>query len=143
MTGKTFIDTNLLVCSVDRHDAARRRRARARLEELREGRGVLSTQVLQEFFVVAVTKLGIDAAVARELVNHWARFETVAVDVDLIRAAIDCSVLYRLSLREGLIVAAAEKSHCVRLWTEDMDDGQVIRGVRVENPLRGAEGRTS
>lgn len=139
MNGKTFIDTNLLVYAVDRHDAGRRRRARIRLEELRQGGGVLSTQVLQEFYVTAVKKLGIDAAVARELVNHWARFETVLVDVDVIRAGIDCSVLYRLSFWDGLIVAAAEKSHCERLWTEDLNDGQVIRGVRVENPLRNGK----
>jgi predicted nucleic acid-binding protein len=53
----------------------------------------------------------------------------------IIREAIDYSIINKLSFRDALIVAAAESAKCVKLWSEDLNDGQVIRGGRVENPL--------
>jgi predicted nucleic acid-binding protein len=49
---------------------------------------------------------------------------------------IDCGIINRLSFRDVLIVAAAESANCENLWNEDLNDGQVIRGVRIENPIR-------
>jgi hypothetical protein len=53
----------------------------------------------------------------------------------LIKEAIDCAIINRLSFWDALIVVAAESAHCEELWTEDLNPGQVIRGVRIENPL--------
>ena len=54
---------------------------------------------------------------------------------DIIKEAIDCSIINRLSFWNALIVAAAESAKCQRIWTEDLNDGQVIRGVKIKNPL--------
>ncbi|MBW2208914.1 MAG: hypothetical protein JRG79_18575 [Deltaproteobacteria bacterium] len=54
---------------------------------------------------------------------------------EIVKDAIDCSILNRLSLWDALIVVAAESARCEKIWTENLNDGQIIRGVRVENPL--------
>ena len=57
------------------------------------------------------------------------------VDVPSIMEAIDCSVLNGISFWEALIVTAVRKAACSVLWTEDLNDGQIINGVRIENPF--------
>ncbi len=134
---KVFLDTNLLVYSMDRHDPGKQARCRELLKTVSVGdlRGVISTQVMQEFHVAATRKLGVDPLTAKDIMNAFSRFEVVVVTPDIINSAIDCSILNRLSFWDALIVAAAESSLCDRLWTEDLNSGQVIRGVTVENPL--------
>lgn len=134
---KVFVDTNVLVYSVDYRVREKRSRARKLLESLpREGYGVISTQVMQEFYVVATRKLGIDALIAKNMLNALRGFETVTVDIDLIKEAVDCSILDRLSFWDALIIVAAEKAQCSAVWSEDLNDGQVVRGVRIENPFK-------
>ena len=53
-----------------------------------------------------------------------------------LREAIDCSIINRLSFWDALIVVSAESARCEILWTEDLNHGQVIRGVHIENPLK-------
>jgi predicted nucleic acid-binding protein len=60
----------------------------------------------------------------------------VLVDMDLVGEAVDCSILNRLSFWDALIVVAAEKAGCAEVWTEDMNEGQTIRGVKLHNPFR-------
>lgn len=133
---KTFIDTNMLVYCVDRHEPAKRKRARALLKDIQqEGGGVISTQVLQEFYVTATRKLAIDPLVAKNMLDTPKPLELVMIDLNLIREAIDCSILSQLSFWDALIVASAEKAQCAEVWTEDLNDGQSIRGVQVRNPL--------
>jgi len=57
------------------------------------------------------------------------------VSTDLIHDAIDCSILNALSFWDALIVAAASAAGCSTLYTEDLNNGQIILGVKVENPL--------
>ena len=136
MNGKTFIDTNVFLYSVDGRDPRKQRRAREVLRKLlSENGGVISTQVLQEFYVAATRKLGIAPLVAKSLLEPFSALEVVTVDMDLIREAIDCSILNQISFWEGLIVVSAEKARCARVWTEDLNTGQAIRGVRIENPF--------
>jgi len=61
--------------------------------------------------------------------------ETVQVDPGMIREAVDISILNRISFWDSLIVAAAESARCEFLYTEDLNAGQIIRGVRIENPF--------
>jgi predicted nucleic acid-binding protein len=138
--GKVFIDTNVLVYSVDRHDPVKQRVAREALRQIERDRcGVISTQVAQEFYVAATRKLGVEPLVAKEMVHALRRLDVVLVDMDLVGEAVDCSILNRLSFWDALIVVAAEKAGCAEVWTEDLNDGQAIRGVRLHNPFR-AEG---
>lgn len=133
---KIFIDTNILVYAVDSHDLNKKKKCRSLLKRLGpELRGVISTQVMQEFYVTATKKLGADPLVVKDLLDAFGRFDTVIVTPDTIKEAVDCSILNRLSLWDALIVVAAESAHCEKIWTEDLNDGQIIRGVRVENPI--------
>jgi len=60
----------------------------------------------------------------------------VVITPEIIKEAIDCSLINRLSFWDSLIVVAAESARCEKIWTEDLNDGQIIRGVRIENPLK-------
>jgi predicted nucleic acid-binding protein len=133
---KIFIDTNILVYAVDSHDLNKQKKCRSLLKSLGpELRGVISTQVMKEFYVTATKKLGADPLVVKDLLDAFGRFDTVIVTPDTIKEAVDCSILNRLPLWDALIVVAAESAHCEKIWTEDLNDGQIIRGVRVENPI--------
>jgi predicted nucleic acid-binding protein len=135
---KVFLDTNVLVYAVDHGQPAKQERAIALLRGFGSAqfRGVISTQVLQEFYVVATRKLGIEPLMAKGLLHDLSRFEVVQVQPSLISEAIDCSVLNQISFWDALILVSAETGQCERIWTEDLNHGQVIRGVRIENPFR-------
>lgn len=136
---KVFIDTHILVYAMDALDPARQKRSRELLSRLNADiRGVISTQVLQEFYVTATRKLDADPLVVKQLLNAFERFETVVITPEMIKEAIDCSILNRLSLWDALIVVAAESARCEKIWTEDLNEGQIIRGVRVMNPLNAS-----
>lgn len=65
----------------------------------------------------------------------WANLEVVRIDLEDVMGAIDCSILNRISFWDALIVTAAGKANCETLWTEDLNHGQIIQGVRIENPF--------
>jgi predicted nucleic acid-binding protein len=133
---KVFLDTKLLVYTMDSYDTEKKQQCRSLLKTVtRDMQGVISTQVMQEFYVAATRKLGADPLTTKDVMNSFTRFEVVGVTPDIINSAVDCSILNRLSFWDALIVAAAESAHCDFLWTEDLNNGQVIRGVKVENPL--------
>lgn len=134
---KVFIDTNILVYSLDRFDPTKQKKCRSLLKTLTDDfQGVISTQVMQEFYVTTVKKLGADPLLIKDILHAYERFETVIITPDSIRDAIDCSIINRLSFWDALIVVAAESARCEKLWSEDLNDGQVIRGVQIENPLK-------
>lgn len=133
---KVFIDTNILVYCIDKHDRSKMNHARDLLRNLQGSEnGVLSTQVLQEFYVSATKKLGIDPLTAKGMLSTLKENELVLVDFELIGAAADCSLLHKLSFWDALIVVSAEKANCSELWTEDLNNGQTICGVTVRNPF--------
>jgi len=133
---KVFIDTNILLYCLDRHDPGKQARARELLKEAAGNlTGVVSTQVLQEFYVAATRKLHVDPLQAKTMVQAFGNLETILITPDAIANAIDCSVLNKISFWDALVVVAAESAACATLWTEDLSDGQVIRGVKIQNPL--------
>ena len=132
---KVFIDTNILVYSLDKTDPDKQDRCRRILRGLTtENLGVISTQVLQEFYVASTTKLGADPLLIKDIIRSLQRFETVMITPELIKEAIDCSLINRLSFWDALIIVAAESAKCKLLCTEDMNYGQIIRGVNIQNP---------
>ena len=134
---KVFLDTNIFVYSLDQSDSGKRKKCRNLIKSLTdENSGVISTQVLQEFYVAATSKLGADSLLVKDIIRSLERLETVVVSPMLIKEAIDCSLINRLSFWDSLIVVTAESAHCEILWTEDLNHGQIIRGVRIENPLK-------
>ncbi len=134
---KAFLDTNVLLYAQDPRDPAKQQVGR-RLVQLHQsnGSGVVSTQVLQEFYVIVTKKFRQDSLIARRLVQDLEAFEVVTVTSLLIKNGIDISVLSGISFWDALIVAAAEAAHCNVLLTEDLSHGQMINAVRVENPFR-------
>ena len=103
---------------------------------MREGRGVLSLQVLQEFFAAATRKLNMSSEKARSRIVQYSRFDVVTLDtVDLI-AAIDVRRLHRVSIWDALVVRAALNGACTTLHTEDMQDGYVVETLTLRNPFQ-------
>lgn len=134
---RRFLDTNVLVYADDLDAGAKRETARQILmDALGSGEGVLSTQVLQEFFVISTGKLGVESALARRKVELLAEMDIVRIDLALLLAAIDLSRLHSFSFWDALIVRAAAAAGCGLLLTEDLQHGQVVDGVRIENPFR-------
>lgn len=132
-----FIDTNILIQALDKTDRRKMKIARQLLREAaEENRGVVSTQVLQEFYMAATKKLGVDPLAAKELLHQFQNLETIVISTGLISEAIDCSILNRISFWDSLIIAAAESAGCSVVWTEDLNDGQIIRGVQIKNPFK-------
>ena len=140
--GRTFVDTNVLVYAHDASEAEKQRAARALLERLWADRsGVLSTQVLQEFYVVATRKFRppMPRAEAREIVALYATWPVVQVDVELILDAAALEDEAQLSFWDAMVVEAARRAGAERLASEDFGAGRRIAGVAIENPFRPAE----
>jgi predicted nucleic acid-binding protein len=138
MTGRTFLDSNVLVYSVDDSPAEEVKHATAvELVSARPEDLVLSTQVLQEFYVVTTRKLKnpLSEERATKAVRGLAKLDVVGVDVPLVLAAVDTSRTAKISLWDALIIEAASRAGCERVLSEDLNAGQVIRGVRIENPF--------
>jgi predicted nucleic acid-binding protein len=140
MTGKTFLDTNVLIYSVDESPAEKVKHTLA--IELLSGQAddlVVSTQVLQEFYVVSTRKLRhpLGEQSAAQAVRGLAKLDVVGVDVPLVLAAVDTSRAATISLWDALIIEAASRAGCERVLSEDLNAGQVLRGVRIENPFAG------
>ena len=139
MKGREFLDTNVLGYAHDSRDPRRQALAHRLIERLLvDQRGVVSLQVLREFFAVATRKLGMDSAQARHHVRRYARFEVVTLGVADLLAAIDLHQLHRWSIWDALIVRAALNGGCRTLHTEDMHSGYVVDGLTLRNPF--AEG---
>lgn len=134
---RRFLDTNVLLYADDLDAGEKRRTARAVLRDaLTSGEGVVSTQVLQEFFVNSTRKLGVDPVEARRKVELLARMDLVRIDLAMILSAIDLNRLHSVSFWDALVLQAASVAGCSVLLTEDLQDGQVLAGVRIENPFR-------
>jgi predicted nucleic acid-binding protein len=137
MPARSFFDTNVLVYADDAAAPAKQRRAIDLIAEHRRARtGVLSLQVLQEYFVTVTRKLHVDAAVARRKVELLSEFDVAAPEVSDILAAIDLHRLHGFSFWDALILRAAKQAGCSILFSEDMQQAREIDGVRIVNPLQ-------
>lgn len=135
MSERHFFDTNVLLYALAGNDAAKRLTAQTLVREhAGEATLVLSTQVLQEFFVNAI-RMGLPPDIARRRVGELADTDVVQVTKELIVSAIDLHRLYQVSFWDALILRAARSGGCAMVLSEDLNDGQDYDGVRVENPF--------
>jgi predicted nucleic acid-binding protein len=137
MSDSVFADTNVLVYLFDADAPAKQKRAREVLEE--EGdRLVVSTQVLQEFYVTVTRKLGrpLPEGEAESATRELSAFEVVETDLAMVLRSISSSRAWKISLWDALIVEAARARDCARLLSEAMQHGRRFGSVRVENPFR-------
>ena len=133
---RCFIDTNLLIYADSGDQPAKQRTALALLKQLRVNfTGVLSTQVLNEYCNVALNKLRLPHADIRQQLHFWQQFEIVQVTPSIIEAALDLHETRSLSYYDALVVAAAQTSGCSVLYSEDMNAGEMIGGLRIVNPF--------
>ncbi len=138
MNDKTFVDSNILIYAHDADAKSKHETAKAVVAELWSKRtGVLSMQVLQEFYVNVTRKIAIplSKSIARTVVNSYVIWcaETTPAEISLAFQIEDES---RIGFWDALIVASAVKCGASRILSEDLHAGQMIAGVRVENPFR-------
>jgi predicted nucleic acid-binding protein len=132
----TFLDTNVLVYAFDRGDERKRAIAQEVLEDATIDI-VVSAQVLSEFYWTVTRKLTPRLAddVAHDVVHHLAEGDVVPIDGALVDAAIGLARRHRIALWDAAILVAASRAGCHEVLSEDLNDGEVIAGVRVRNPF--------
>ena len=140
MSGRFFIDTNLLIYAIDGSDARKQAVAQKWIAKAHEsGDGTLSYQVVQEWFNVVLRKAAVPlsadeaASVYRQLIEPLWHIQSSR---ELLHLALD---LYRtdlLSWWDSLIVSAAVQGGCKTLLSEDLQHGRTVRGVKIINPFR-------
>jgi predicted nucleic acid-binding protein len=136
MPARSFLDTNILVYTDDRGAPPKQGIALALVESCRRRScGVVSSQVLQEYFAAATRKLGVPAETARRKVELFARFDLVLIGLDDILGAIDLHRLHGFSIWDALVFRAALQSGCSVLYSEDLQHGRRIDGLEVVNPF--------
>lgn len=138
MSGKTFIDTNVLIYAHDVDAGRKHEVAKALMADLWvERNGVLSTQVLQEFYVNATRKIRkpLPRPVARNVVDTYTPWCVGGITPADLTAAFQIEDRARIGFWDALILAVASRSGARRLLSEDLNAGQVIAGVVVENPF--------
>ena len=140
MSDKTFVDTNILIYAHDLDAKAKHEIAKEVLRALWSSRtGVLSMQVLQEFYVNATRKISspLSRKAARCVVNSYATWcvDTVAEDIFM---AFQIGDEARIRFWDALILASARKAGAVRILSEDLNAGQRIVGIGIENPFARA-----
>jgi predicted nucleic acid-binding protein len=135
---RAFLDTNVLVYAHDRSAGDKHEIARDTLLDLWEsGLGVLSTQVLQEFYACVTKKIArpMESGDAKQIIEDLLKWTVVVNDGDSILAAIDIQNKHRLSFWDSMIVQAAVRGGAEVLLSEDLSDGQTLHGVRIRNPF--------
>lgn len=133
---RTFLDTNILVYSDDGAARLKQRKALDLIKSHLEQRsGVISLQILQEYFVTATRKLKLDPGVARNKVEIFSKFIVAEPTVNDILAAIDMHRLHGFSYWDSLVLRMAKQTGCRVLLSEDMQHGQEFDGLKIVNPF--------
>lgn len=133
-----FVDTNVLVYARDASEPAKQPRARAWMEALWRSRtGRISVQVLEEYYVTVTSKLdpGLDPSEARSDVRSLSAWRPLPLDGDLVEGAWEIEDRRGFAFWDALIVAAARRSGCRHLLSEDLQDGQDLGGLEVVDPF--------
>ena len=137
MTVRSFLDTNVLIYADDKAAPGKQRRALDLVAEHRRARtGVISLQVLQEYFVTVTRKLRVESSIARRKVELLAEFHVAVPDVADILAAIDLHRLHKFSFWDALVIRSAKQSGCTVLFSEDMQHTRDIDGLQIVNPFK-------
>lgn len=138
MSDKYFVDTNILIYAHDRSSGQKHVDARALIEELWEtGRGVLSTQVLQEFCVNMQRRVAppLPQSELKSVIEDYEAWEVVTHSVNSVLQTLDLQTRYRISFWDALIIQAAESAGASTLYSEDLSHNQLYGTVRVNNPF--------
>lgn len=135
---REFVDADILVYAFDSSAGRKQQAAQALLEKLwQSNAGCLSVQVLQEFFVTVTKKVAkpLPPVEATARVREFAAWRVFAPKADDVLNAIGLHTQAKIAFWDAMVVLAAAESGCDVLWTEDLTDGQRLRGVRIRNPF--------
>jgi len=142
MSERVFVDTNILVYAHDLDAGDKRTVAARRVKELWAGKqGLISTQVLQELYVNVTRKIPspLSPAAARDIVRSYCVWQVEVLGPEMVLQASELAERHRVSFWDGLILTAALQGRATRILSEDLNPGQVIEGVLVENPFASSE----
>lgn len=132
-----FIDTNILGYTVDARDKRKQSIARNLITKLvSKNECYISTQVLQEFFNVAIKRLSYSKEEAKTLIQTAETLPVISVTPSLINTAIDISIQTQFSFWDSLFIATAQNANCSILYTKDLNDGQIVGNVTITNPFK-------
>jgi len=137
--GKVFLDTNIILYAYDVSAGEKHQRAKEIVLDLwNSGLAVISTQVLQEFFVTATQKIPkpLDSRFAKDIVGDLLKWEVVINDGVAVLDAIELLLQYGYSFWDSLIIEASIKGGAQILLSEDLSHGQTIQGVTIMNPFK-------
>jgi predicted nucleic acid-binding protein len=135
---RSFFDTNVLVCLFDTGAPEKQEKSRILLEsETQSGRLVISTQILQEFYVTVTRKLAepLSAKEAEETIRRLSTFPVIRIEVEHILGAVQRSQALGFSFWDALILETALASGSTILYTEDLQHGQIVEGLKIINPF--------
>lgn len=136
MATRSFVDTNVLIYAEVSDAPVKQRVALDLLKRLYdEALGVLSTQVLQEYCNVALKKLHLPARHVRAQLDLYGQFEVIQVTPAIIHAALDLHQTRSIAFYDAIIVATAQTAGCDVVFSEDMNTGESLAGVRIVNPF--------
>jgi len=140
MSARSFVDTNILIYAIEPEGVSAGKSTTARTL-LRRDDLCLSTQVLAEFYRATTSRRRISPLTHAEAVSYlqlWKRFPVEPVTVAHVDLAVEMAGETGISYFDAQIVAAARFAGCETLYSEDLNDGQIYRGVRVLNPFAAA-----
>jgi predicted nucleic acid-binding protein len=138
MSGKVFVDTNILIYAHDLDAGQRNTLSAEILRDLWENRvGIISTQVLQEFYVNVTRKIEnpLPKSKARGIIESYLAWPVELNDAKTVLAASEIEERHMLSFWDALIVASARNAEAEKILTEDLNHGQQIEGILIENPF--------
>ena len=137
MKERSFIDTNILIYTDDA-DSPEKQKVAVKLIESgwHNGNAVLSTQVLQEYFSASTRKLHLPADKAQRKIELLSHLEIASIGHQDIVRAIELHRLHSFSFWDSLIVRMAQKTGCAILYSEDMQHGQKLGGLKIINPFK-------
>ncbi|MCH7613955.1 MAG: PIN domain-containing protein [Candidatus Marinimicrobia bacterium] len=131
-----FLDTNVLVYAFDKSAGDKQDKARSLVSVcIRNGSGNLSTQVLQEFYVVATRKLNIIPEMVKSVITSFYSLDIVSITPAIILDAIDTELRWEVSFWDALILQSAMVTNCSILYTEDLNHEQMYGNIQVINPF--------
>lgn len=138
MKDKVFLDTNIIVYAHDRSSREKHAVAREIMDHLWESRkGVISVQVLQEFFVCVTKKIGkpLHLKNARTILEYLSTWDVVVNDKYITLKAIDLQEKYQFSFWDSLVIQAAIQGKARILFSENLADDQVVKDIKILNPF--------
>lgn len=144
MSAKVFVDTNILVYAFGTKKAPIPDPRIEAAELIVMAGGAISVQVLNEFAQVCSRKahLGWDRVAGLLQVIKELCDPVVPITIETHEAAVNLSRRYGFSIYDSLILAAAKRAGCTTVYSEDLQHGQVVDGLRIENPFLPRSART-